>query len=88
MPDIMSSLIWVQTVCKSYQQTTIVGRELNKRFKLHFILRGCLHAIKFKKKKFQLLIIVFNPSKHRKPCKIQHNAASHLGLQCLGLYSL
>ena len=23
----MSSLIWVQTVCKSYQQTTLVGKE-------------------------------------------------------------
>ena len=25
----MSGLIWVQTVCKSYQQTTLVGKELN-----------------------------------------------------------
>ena len=26
--DIMSGLIWVQTVCKGYQQTTLVGSEL------------------------------------------------------------
>ena len=27
-PDITSGLIWVQTVCKGYQQTTLVGNEL------------------------------------------------------------
>ena len=27
-PDVVSSLIWVQTVCKSYQQTTLVDKEL------------------------------------------------------------
>ena len=27
--NILSSLIWVQTVGKGYQQTTLVGRELN-----------------------------------------------------------
>ena len=27
-PDKMSGLIWLQTVCKSYQQTTLVGNEL------------------------------------------------------------
>ena len=27
-PDILSGLIWVQTVCKGYQQTTLVGKEL------------------------------------------------------------
>ena len=25
----MSGLIWVQTVCKSYQQTTLVGKEFS-----------------------------------------------------------
>ena len=25
----MSGLIWVQTVCKGYQQTSLVGKELN-----------------------------------------------------------
>ena len=28
-PDILSGLIWVQTVCKSYQQTTLVGKDLS-----------------------------------------------------------
>ena len=28
-PDILSGLIWVQSVCKSYEQTTLVGNELN-----------------------------------------------------------
>ena len=27
-PDILSGLIWVQTVCKGYQQTTLVSKEL------------------------------------------------------------
>ena len=26
--DVLSGLIWVQTVCKCYQQTTLVGKEL------------------------------------------------------------
>ena len=29
-PDIFSGLIWVQTICKGYQQTTPVGKELKK----------------------------------------------------------
>ena len=28
-PDVLSGLIWVQTVCKSYQQTTLGDKELN-----------------------------------------------------------
>ena len=27
-PDILAGLIWVQTVCKGYQQMTLVGKEL------------------------------------------------------------
>ena len=27
-PNILSGLIWVQCVCKGYQQTTLVGNEL------------------------------------------------------------
>ena len=41
-PDILSGLIWVQTVCKSYQQTTLVGKELNTAkhpfFEYHTVL--------------------------------------------------
>ena len=33
-PDILSGLIWVQTVCKSYQQTTPEGKELNQHVQL------------------------------------------------------
>ena len=29
-PDVTSGLIWVQSVCKGYQQTTLVGKELTK----------------------------------------------------------
>ena len=29
-PDILSGLIWVQTVCKGYQQTTLVGKVLRE----------------------------------------------------------
>ena len=31
-PDILSGLIWVQIVCKGYQQTTPVGKALNHSF--------------------------------------------------------
>ena len=27
-PDFLSGLIWVQTICKGYQQMTLVGKEL------------------------------------------------------------
>ena len=27
-PDILSGLIWIKTVCKGYEQTTLVGKEL------------------------------------------------------------
>ena len=27
MPDVMPGLIWIQIVCKGYQQTTLVGKE-------------------------------------------------------------
>ena len=26
-PDILSGLIWIQSVCKSYEQTTLIGNE-------------------------------------------------------------
>ena len=29
--NILSGVIWVQTVCKHYQQTTLVGKELKVR---------------------------------------------------------
>ena len=28
LADILSGLIWIQTVCNGYQQTTLVGKEL------------------------------------------------------------
>ena len=33
-PDILSCLIWVQTICKCYQQTTLVGKELRAQSRL------------------------------------------------------
>ena len=36
-PNILSGLIWVQTVCKGYQQTKLEGKELNKKIKISFI---------------------------------------------------
>ena len=30
-PDTLLGLIWVQTVCKGYQQTTLVGKELTNK---------------------------------------------------------
>ena len=34
-PDILLGLIWVQTVCKSYQQTTPAGKELISKINFH-----------------------------------------------------
>ena len=34
-PDVLSCLIWVRIVCKSYQQTTLVGKELIQSVTLH-----------------------------------------------------
>ena len=31
-PDILSGLIWVQTVCKGYQQMTLVGKGVKQLF--------------------------------------------------------
>ena len=46
-PDILSGLIWVQTVCKSYQQTTLVDN--NQRSKIAISCfndcRFCCHAV-------------------------------------------
>ena len=40
-PDILSGLIWVQTVCKSYQQTTLVDKELRHHLQnFSFQLQG------------------------------------------------
>ena len=33
-PDQAQPLVWVQTVCKSYQQTTLGDKELKKLFEL------------------------------------------------------
>ena len=30
-PEDLSGLIWVQTVCQSYQQTTLIDKELRKK---------------------------------------------------------
>ena len=30
-PDVLSGLIWVQTVCNGYQQAALVDKELTKR---------------------------------------------------------
>ena len=30
-PDVLLGLIWVQTVCKGYQETTLVGKEFGHR---------------------------------------------------------
>ena len=35
-PDIMSGLIWFQTVCKRYQQRTLGGEELKKFLQEHY----------------------------------------------------
>ena len=41
-PDILPGLIWVQTVCKGYQQTTIGGKELNTHSYVSSRARGLI----------------------------------------------
>ena len=36
LPNILSSLIWVQTVCKGYQQTALVGKELMRTIQVNW----------------------------------------------------
>ena len=31
-PEVLTGLIWIQTVCKSYQHTTLVCKELNRMY--------------------------------------------------------
>ena len=38
MPNIMLGLIWVQTVCKGYQQTTLGDKELKKFLQTYHLL--------------------------------------------------
>ena len=38
-PDVLSGLIWVQTVCKGYQQTTLEGR-----VKSYSLLMSCVEG--------------------------------------------
>ena len=37
-PNIMSGLIWVQTVCKNYQQSTLKGKEVTEILIKSFII--------------------------------------------------
>ena len=48
-PDILSGLIWVQTVCKGYQQMTPVGKELTLKTK------GIFHNDAFNKVRITLV---------------------------------
>ena len=44
-PDVLSGLIWVQTVFKSYQQTTLGDKELNVEYDSFMILSPLLSVI-------------------------------------------
>ena len=38
MPNVLLGLIWVQTVCKGSQETTLVGKELKRISNLNLFL--------------------------------------------------
>ena len=48
-PDVLSGMVWVQTICKGYQQATLVGKEL----------KGCLNSLKIR----NTSIIIRNPGR-------------------------
>ena len=45
-PDVLSGLIWVQTVCEGYQQTTLVGKEFYDYFSNYQDLSKSIRAIR------------------------------------------
>ena len=65
----MSGLIWVQSVCKGYQQTTLVGKELK-----YLSSAGCFleFFLNFFKKFFQA-----------DPDQARHYVSPDLGPNCL-----
>ena len=44
-PDVLSGLIWVQTVCKCYQQTTLVDKDFCDYFSNYQYLSKSIRAI-------------------------------------------
>ena len=55
MPDVLSSLIWVQIVCKGYQQTTLVSKEFMTTVKqIRELTRNSESGIYIKLKKHQI----------------------------------
>ena len=48
MLDVLSSLIWVQIVCKGNQQTTLVSKELWRQFKFRELSRNKGYALNLK----------------------------------------
>ena len=45
--DILSGLIWVQTICKGYQQTTIVGKKLTYQAQQNVVADLDLNCLTF-----------------------------------------
>ena len=84
----MSVLIWVQTVCKGYQQTTLVGKELV------ILYTGPANFV-FKRVDYNSYLVYFlnfciretpkrvHFSNSEDPDEMPHNATFHLGLHYL-----
>ena len=45
-PNILSGLIWLQTVCQSYQQMTLVGKELSMHAQLSSGTRSLISGLR------------------------------------------
>ena len=79
-------LIWVQTVCQSYQQTTPACNELTTFF---FLILGMVHCvyIGMSGNDFQKILLCLTENlfylNSVDPDEMLHHAAFHLGLHCL-----
>ena len=40
-PDILSGLIWIQNICKGYQQTTLSRQRVKRKFTIHMDGQSC-----------------------------------------------
>ena len=62
-PDVLSGLIWVQTVCKGHQQTALVGKEFTLFSSFYdsphlFVLETALLQGYFSHKNIDLLLLI------------------------------
>ena len=59
-PDVLLGLIWVQTVCKSYQQTALVGNEFKRVWSFQGYIVFVLSSLEFFNPLISVVLILFH----------------------------